>query len=47
MTGCIIAPGPGCSNLTTSLVKVWLKFQMLTSNVHQYFLLNKCDKLLQ
>ena len=39
--------GPSCSKLTTSLVNVSLKFQMLISNIHQYFLLKKCEKLLQ
>ena len=39
--------GPGCSKLTTSLVNVSLKFQMLISNISQYFLLKKCEKLLQ
>ena len=39
--------GPGCSKLTTSLVNVSLKFQTLISNVRQYFLLKKCEKLLQ
>ena len=39
--------GPGCSKLTTSLVNVSLKFQMLISQKHQYFLLKKCEKLLQ
>ena len=29
--------GPGCSKLTTSLVNVSLKFQMLISNMRQYF----------
>ena len=40
-------PGPGCSKLTTSLVNVLLKFQMLISEICQYFLLKKCEKLLQ
>ena len=40
-------PGPGCSKLTTSLVKMSLKFQMLISQICQYFLLKKCVKLLQ
>ena len=31
--------GPGCSKLTMSLVNVSLKFQMLISQIHQYFLL--------
>ena len=39
--------GPGSSKLTTSLVNVLLKFQMLTSQIHIYFLLKKCEKLLQ
>ena len=39
--------GPGCSKLTTSLVNVSLKFQMLISEICQYFLLTKCEKLLQ
>ena len=39
-------PGPGCSKLTTSLVNVSLKFQMLISQIFQYFLLKKCEKLL-
>ena len=39
-------PGPGCSNLKTSLVNVLLKFQMLISQTCQYFLLKKCEKLL-
>ena len=39
--------GPDCSKLTTSLVNVSLKFQMLISQIHQYFLLKKCEKLLQ
>ena len=41
-------PGPGCSKLTTSLVNDMLKFQMLLmSQIHQYFLLEICEKLLQ
>ena len=36
-------PGPGCSKLTTSLVNVSLKFQMLISEICQYFLLKKCS----
>ena len=39
--------GPHCSKLTTSLVNVSLKFQKLISQIHQYFLLKKCEKLLQ
>ena len=38
--------GPGCSKLTTSLVNVSLKFQMFIAQC-QYFLLKKCEKLLQ
>ena len=40
-------PGPGCSKLTTLLVNEPLKFQMLISQMGQYFLLKKCEKLLQ
>ena len=39
--------GPGCSKLATLLVNVSLKFQTLISDLHQYFLLKKCEKLLQ
>ena len=39
--------GPGCSKLTTSLVNETLKFQTLISQICQYFLLKKCEKLLQ
>ena len=39
--------GPGCSKLTTSLVNVSLNFQKLISQIGQYFLLKKCEKLLQ
>ena len=38
--------GPGCSKLTTSLVNVSLKFLTLISQICQYFLLEKCEKLL-
>ena len=38
--------GPSYSKLTMSLVNVSLKFQMLISEMWQYFLLKKC-KLLQ
>ena len=31
----------------TPLVNVSLKFQMLISQIHQHFLLKKCEKLLQ
>ena len=37
----ISIPGAGCSKLTTSLVNVSLKFQMLMSQIHLYFLLKK------
>ena len=43
----ILTPGPGCSKLTSSLVKVSLKFQTLISEICQYFLLKKCEKLFQ
>ena len=39
--------GPSCSKLTTSLVNVSLNFQTLISEICQYFLLKKCEKLLQ
>ena len=39
--------GPGCSKLTTPLVNGSLKFQTLISETCQYFLLKKCEKLLQ
>ena len=39
--------GPSCSKLTTSLVNETLKFQMLISQICQYFLLKKYEKLLQ
>ena len=39
--------GPGCSELTTSLVNVSLNFQELISQICHYFLLKKCEKLLQ
>ena len=42
-----LIPGPGCSKLTTSLVNEMLKFQMLISQICQYFLLKNCEKLLQ
>ena len=42
-----VISGVGCSKLTTSLVNVSLKFQMLISQRCQYFLLEKCEKLLQ
>ena len=37
----------GCSKLTTSLVNILLNFQELISQICQYFLLKKCEKLLQ
>ena len=40
-------PGPRCSTLTTLLVNVSLKFRLLISEIHQYFLLKNCEKLLQ
>ena len=39
--------GPSCSKLTTSLVNETLKFQTLIFQICQYFLLKKCEKLLQ
>ena len=42
-----LSTGPGCSKLTTSLVKVVLNFQKLISQICQYFLLKKDEKLLQ
>ena len=39
--------GPGCSKLMAWLVNVSLKFQMLISEIRHYFLLKKCEKLLQ
>ena len=38
--------GPSCSKLTTLLVNISLKFQTLISQICQYFLLKKCEKLL-
>ena len=43
----IFFQGGGCSKLMTSLVNVSLKFQRLISQICQYFLLKKCEKLLQ
>ena len=37
--------GPGCSKLTMSLVNVSLKLQTLISEIIQYVLLKKCEKL--
>ena len=45
--GEFIFSGASCSKLTTSLVNDSLKFQTLTSQICQYFLLKKCEKLLQ
>ena len=42
-----LGSGPGCSKLTMSLVKVFLKFQTLISQICQFFLLKKYEKLLQ
>ena len=39
------SPGPGCSKLTMSLVNVSLKFQMLISEIIQYFLFKKMWKV--
>ena len=39
--------GLGCSKLTMSLVNISLKFQMLISIICHYFLMKKCEKLLQ
>ena len=41
-----LSSGPGCSKLITSLVNVSLKFQTLISQICQYLLLKKCEKLL-
>ena len=38
-------PGPGCSTLTMLLVNISLNFQTLISQIHQHFLLKKCEKL--
>ena len=37
--------GPGYSKLTRSLINVSLQFQTLISNIRQYFLLKKGEKL--
>ena len=44
MNYAVCKPGPGCSKLTTSLVNVSLKFQMLISYIHQYFWLKNLLK---
>ena len=36
-----LSPRPGCSKLTMSLVNVSLKFQILISNICQYFFVEK------
>ena len=38
--------GPGCSNLTMSLINVSLKFQTLISEIRHYFLLKTREELL-
>ena len=38
--------GSSCSKLTTPLVNVSLKFRLFISEIHQYFLLKNCEKLL-
>ena len=38
---CVSKTGPGCSKLTVLLFSVSLKFQMLISEICQYFLLEK------
>ena len=42
----IYQPGPSCSKLTMLLIEVSLKFQTFISEICQYFLLKKCEKLL-
>ena len=39
-------PGSGCSKVTMLLVNILLIFQTLISEMCQYFLLKKCEKLL-
>ena len=39
--------GPGCSKLTVLLVNVLLKFLTLIYEIHQYYLLKICEKLLE
>ena len=45
----MLKPGADCSKLTTSLVNISLKFKMLIHvlQIHCYFLLKKCENLLQ
>ena len=40
----IKSSGPGRSKLTMSLVNISLKFQMLLSQICQYFLSKKCEE---
>ena len=47
MCGSRKTPGPGCSKLTTLLINNSLNFQKLISQICQYFLLKKREKLLQ
>ena len=47
ITGVDCTSGPSCSKLTTSLVNISLNFQKLISQICQYFLLKKCEKLLK
>ena len=48
---CFVFPskrhGAGCSKLTMSLVNVSLNFQTEILEIHCYFLLKKCENLLQ
>ena len=46
-TTCSDITGASCSKLTTSLVNVSLKFKTLIYQIHCYFLLEKCENLLQ
>ena len=39
-------PLPNCSKLTTSSINILLKFQILISEICQYFLLKKSEKIL-
>ena len=43
----IYTSGSGCSKLMMLLVNVSLKFQTLISEIHNYFFVEKCEKLLQ
>ena len=42
----IYTSGSGCSKLMMSLVNVSLKFQTCLSEIHNYFFVEKCEKLL-